>query len=136
MKGMVAAVNTLVLKGLHVLVVDDEEDSQTLLAFMLEMQGAEVTTVASAESAYQLLSDRQPDLLLCDIAMPDEDGYSLMRRIRSLAGKSGQIPAIAVSALASEVSLAESMAAGFQAYISKPVDFDELIETVLRVCPP
>jgi CheY-like chemotaxis protein len=134
MNGMVAAVNILALKGLRVLVVDDEEDSQTLLAFMLEMQGAEVTTVASAEAAYQLLKNYQPDLLLCDIAMPNEDGYSLMRRIRSQVAHGESIPAIAVSALASEVSLPESIAVGFQAYIAKPVDFDELIETVLRVC--
>lgn len=131
---MVAAVNVLVLKGLRVLVVDDEEDSQTLLAFILEMQGAEVKTVASAESAFHLFADYQPDLLLCDIAMPDEDGYSLLQRVRSLMGHSGQIPAIAVSALAPEVSLSESLAVGFQAYVPKPVDFDELIATILRVC--
>jgi CheY-like chemotaxis protein len=133
MKGTVATVETRVLEGLRILVVDDEEDSQTLLTYILEMHGAEVSAVVSADSAYQLLARTCPDLLLCDIAMPDENGYSLMRRVRALNNRTGEIPAIAISALASEVSLSESLEAGFQAYLAKPVDLDQLIETVLSV---
>jgi CheY-like chemotaxis protein len=117
------------LGGLRILVVDDEADMRDMLEIRLRQYGADVITVASAEAAMEALAQEEPrpDLIVSDIGMPGEDGYSLMRRVRALdPEQGGLIPAIAVTAYSRIEDRAQAMAAGFQMHISKPVKLSEL----------
>jgi CheY-like chemotaxis protein len=119
------------LKGVRVLVVDDEEDARTLLQTVLERQGAEVLAVGSAREALAALILHKPDVLVSDIGMPDEDGYSLIRQVRARGrDEGGWTPAAAVSAYVGEENRRLALAAGFQLHVSKPVDPEELIGVV------
>jgi len=126
----------LSLAGLHILTVDDEVDTCELLTVMLGQYGAEVLTAASAREALAALSahpDRY-DVLICDIGMPEEDGYFLIRQIRSLdAAAGGQIPAIALTAYASEAEQQRAIEAGFQTHMAKPVDLVQLVAMVAKL---
>jgi PAS domain S-box-containing protein len=109
--------------GLAVLLVDDEPDAREALRLILQQNGMRVTTAASAREAFELVERLQPDILLSDIAMPGEDGLSLVRRLRLLPlDRGGQIPAIALSAYAGAEDSRKALLAGFQRHISKPVD--------------
>lgn len=124
------------LKGIRVLVVDDEVDTQELVKFILESYAAEVKVAASATEALAIIDHSQPDVLISDIGMPDIDGYALIRQIRSrLPEQGGKIPAIALSAYASESSQKQALVAGFQLHISKPFEAEELVEAIARVLP-
>ncbi|MBE9186240.1 PAS domain-containing protein [Microcoleus sp. LEGE 07076] len=112
------------LKDLHILAVDDRSDTRELLKFVLESYGAEVVTVASARSAMAALTENpgRYDVLISDLGMPEEDGYSLIRAVRSLAeAAGGQIPAVALTAYASEQERKRAIEAGFQTHIAKRV---------------
>ncbi|MFT3770680.1 MAG: response regulator [Minicystis sp.] len=111
------------LEGIRVLVVDDEDDTRELVTMLLERQGAEVVSAASAEGGFAMLRQHAPDVLLSDLGMPHEDGYSLIRRVRLLApSEGGAIPAAALTAYA-EAEIGERVrSAGFQAHVAKPVD--------------
>ncbi|HEY9615407.1 MAG TPA: response regulator [Microcoleaceae cyanobacterium] len=123
-----------VLANLSLLVVDDDFDSRLLLTYILEEEGASVTTVASAAEALKILTDQNPDVLLSDIAMPETDGYGLIRQIRSQGlDRGGTLPAIAVSALAGEENCQEAMLAGYQLCIAKPIDQDELVKAIMNL---
>jgi PAS domain S-box-containing protein len=125
---------SLSLAGLRFLVVDDDLDNRELIAFILEEQQAQVTIVASATEAFDVLSQSNIDILISDIGMPDEDGYSLIRRIRTFESpQKRRIPAIALTAFAKEEDQQASSAAGFQRHLSKPVNPDELIEVVANL---
>ena len=120
------------LTGLRALVVDDCHDDRDLLATMLEIQGIEVNAVSSATAALPAIHQTQPDLLFCDLAMPYQDGYTLIRQVRSLeVGRS--IPAIAVSALSPEEERLNSLAAGFHAYVIKPIELQVLATTIRQI---
>ncbi|MEG4842194.1 PAS domain S-box protein [Microcoleus sp. B9-D4] len=122
------------LAGIQVLVVDDDADMRELAAFTLMQSGAQVTTAASAPQALTLLNQSVPDLLLCDIGMPDMDGYALIRQIRKWSPEQGgTIPAIALTAYAGEINQQQALAAGFQMHISKPVEPDELVKAIARL---
>ena len=129
------------LEGLRILVVDDEADSRDLLAIRLQEYGAEVVTAPSVEVAMDILTRGiprpdliLPDLILSDIAMPGEDGYSLIRRVRALDPEhGGQIPAIAVTAYNRTKDRVRALAAGFQMYMSKPIKMTELVLTIIAV---
>ncbi len=122
------------LAGIHVLVVDDDADMRELAAFTLMQSGAQVTTAASAAQALTLLNQSVPDLLLCDIGMPEMDGYSLIRQIRKWSPEQGgMIPAIALTAYAGEINQQQALAAGFGMHISKPVEPDELVKAIARL---
>ena len=122
------------LAGVHVLVVDDDADMRELAAFTLIQSGAQVTTAASAAQALTLLHQSVPDLLLCDIGMPEMDGYSLIRQIRkSSPEQGGRIPAIALTAYAGEINQQQALAAGFGMHISKPVEPEELVKAITRL---
>lgn len=111
------------LEGLRVLVVDDEPDARELLTTVLEEYGAQVIAVASAEAALEAIKQLQPNVLVSDIGMPQEDGYTLIRKVRALAAKQGgQIPAVALTAYARAEDRTQAILAGFQQHISKPVD--------------
>ncbi|MCC5612795.1 response regulator [Nostoc sp. CHAB 5834] len=110
------------------LVVDDEADGRELVAFILEQHGALVSQAASVAQAWSALESEMPHILISDLGMPKEDGYSFIRKIRALpAEKGGKIPAIALSAYAKEEDRRRALLTGFQMYLSKPFDPDELL---------
>jgi CheY-like chemotaxis protein len=121
-----------ILQGLRVLVVDDEQDALDLLKTVLERKGASVTAVASGEAARAALEEAWPDLLLCDIGMPIEDGYELIRRVRELesARSAASTPAIALTAYAGEADRALALDAGYQLHVPKPVDPSALVSLI------
>ncbi len=124
------------LQGLNILVVDDETDVLTIIALILEQYGATVTTLDSATAALQTLQAHPQayDLLLSDLGMPGMDGWELIRRIRSLdAAAGGQIPAAAVTAYNSSRDREMSLAAGFQAHITKPIEPAQLVAIVAKL---
>ncbi|MFB2879112.1 ATP-binding protein [Floridanema aerugineum] len=119
------------LREIQILVVDDEPDIQDLVTFILEQAGAKVRTAVSAAEALQQIEQSLPDVLVCDIGMPDIDGYMLMRLIRDLPPeRGGNISAIALTAYAREVDQQQAKSAGFQQHISKPVEPDVLVSAI------
>jgi CheY-like chemotaxis protein len=122
---------TALLTGITVLYVDDEADARELATRVLSDQGALVVTADSAEEARRLLAKVRPDVLVADIGMPREDGYSLIRSIRALPDSDGgTTPAAAVTALARSEDRRRALLAGFQTHVAKPVDVIELIAVV------
>jgi PAS domain S-box-containing protein len=120
--------NSLPLAGVRVLLVDDDANSRDLVAFVLEQDGAFVIAVSSADEALQMLAEVKPDVLVSDISMPDVDGYMLIHKVRSLTPEQGgQIPAIALTALAGNNDKEEALKAGFQMHLSKPINPEKLI---------
>jgi len=116
------------IEGLRVLVVDDEADTRDLLRTLLESCRMEVSTASSVAEAMVSFATRAPDLLLSDIAMPDEDGLSLIRRVRALSrDEGGRTPAAALSAYARLEDRTRALRAGFNAHVAKPVEPNELL---------
>ena len=126
---------SLILKHLRVLVVEDEPDLMDLLTFILEEAGAEVISVVRSSEALSALEHEQPDIMLCNIRLPDEDGCCLIRKIRSREAEAGDriLPAIAVTSYGREVGSTWALAAGFHQYMSKPIDPDELVAAVVSL---
>ncbi|MEG4235807.1 ATP-binding protein [Microcoleus sp. Pol11C3] len=122
------------LEGLKILVVDDEADARELLSTILQKYGADVLAVASVKEALTIIetaTDRSPDVLVSDIGMPDEDGYSLIRKLRQVeAQRGGRLPAIALTAYARNDDRRQALLAGFQIHLTKPVDAAELVAVV------
>ncbi len=119
------------LAGVRVLVVDDEADTRELISFVLEEYGAKATAVASAREALLALEKFRPDVLVSDIGMPHEDGYSLIRQVRARESKQGKpIPAVALTAYAREEDCKNAIQSGFQRHIPKPVEPNELVVVV------
>ncbi len=118
------------LNGLRILLVEDDLGAREAITEVLTRAGAQAKAAASASEAMQVLNDFEPDVLVLDISMPQESGYSLLRRIRKL-GKT--MPALALTALASEKDREEALSAGFQMHLVKPVDFDQLIGALLEL---
>jgi CheY-like chemotaxis protein len=109
------------LYGLKILVVDDDKDTLELLEWVLKRAGAEVTAVSSAKAAMEALERDRPTILVSDIAMPEEDGLGLMRRIRALPKeRGGRIPAVALTAHSMVQDRLQSLRAGFQSHVPKP----------------
>jgi CheY-like chemotaxis protein len=122
------------LYGLKILVVDDDVDTRELIEWVLKRVGAEVTSVGSAREALELLEREKPHLLVSDIAMPEEDGYSLLKKIRAMPPeRGGRIPAIALTAHSLVQDRLQSLRAGFQSHVPKPVVPEELVEVVASV---
>ncbi|ACC80851.1 response regulator [Nostoc punctiforme] len=122
------------LNGLQALLVDDDRDSREFIAFLLEQYGAQVTEAESAHEALSTLGQAKFDLLISDIGMPDMDGYTLIRQIRKQpSDRGGEIPAIALTAYAGEIDQQLALAAGFQQHISKPIELDVLMQTILTI---
>jgi PAS domain S-box-containing protein len=119
------------LDGIHILLVEDDDDSRKLLGTMLKRHGARVTSTKSAAEALNVFSDEPPDLMISDIGMPDEDGYQLMRKIRARpAGQGGLIPAIALTGYASRKDRERALDAGYRQHIAKPIEQAELIAAI------
>lgn len=117
----------LSLEGLRVLVVDDEADARELLNTILTQYGAEVTVVATAGEALEAIQKSQLDVLVSDIGMPGEDGYTLIRKIRAIdPNQGGKIPAVALTAYAGVQDQRQTLSAGFQIHLPKPVNPSQL----------
>jgi CheY-like chemotaxis protein len=124
-------VDPLLLRGIDVLVVDDEADARALLDVILSAYGAVVRTADAVHTAVDAIEQRVPDVLLSDIGMPLENGYELIRRLReSEAGTSRSIPAIAVTAYASTIDRDKALTAGYQAHIAKPFEPEDVVRLV------
>jgi signal transduction histidine kinase/CheY-like chemotaxis protein len=125
------------LKHLKLLVVEDDPDSRRLAELILREQGAEVETVENARDGLRELKKFKPDLLLCDLAMPGEDGFSLMQKIRLGAAPGFEsIPAIAVSAFTDLASQNHALGSGFQEFVPKPLNQENFVNAILRVLRP
>jgi CheY-like chemotaxis protein len=123
----------LTLRGRRVLAVDDDASTQDLVATMLLMYGVSVRTAGRASDAIQILSEWRPDVLLTDIAMPGEDGYALIRRVRALPSSIGEIPAVALTAYTDPQSVQDAFAAGFDAHLGKPLEPHVLADALTKV---
>ncbi len=125
---------SLSLNGLRVLVVDDEPDARQLLTITLSHYGAKIMAVGLTFDALVALQEFHPDILVSDIGMPQEDGYTLIRKIRALSQEEGgQIPAIALTAYAQKKDRKQVLSAGFQIYLSKPVNATKLVSVVANL---
>lgn len=119
------------LSKVSLLVVDDEEDSRTLLKAMLSKAGAEVITAASADQALECWQKSVPDVLISDIGMPEKDGYALIKEIRALPpSQGGKVPAIALTAYTRTEDRIKAISAGFQVHLAKPANGLELMTMV------
>jgi signal transduction histidine kinase len=123
------------LLNVKMLVVDDDEDSRDVLVHVLKLAGAHVDVASSAADALRALQGRIPDVLVSDIGMPMEDGFSLIKRIRALApAQGGKLPAVALTAYARSEDRATALRAGFNAHVAKPVEASELIAVIASLC--
>jgi len=139
--GAPAAKSSGELAGVRALVVDDEDDARELLKSALENYGADVIAVSSAAEAYALITEtplpERPDVMVADIGMPDEDGYSLIRRLREWEEAHGAYtPAVALTAYGRVEDRVSALKAGFQIHVAKPVDPDELAIVILGFVKP
>lgn len=122
------------LDGLRVLLVDDERETREIISTVVERTGAEVKTCTSASEALSALVEWRPDVILSDIAMPDEDGYSFIGRVRSLGDDDGgQTPAAALTAYAREEDRKQALAAGYQMHIAKPIAAGPLVHMIAKL---
>ena len=122
------------LDGLHVLAVDDDDDSRRLVRAVLEKAGARVTLATSVEQAMEAFERELPDVVVSDIGMPGQDGLELIRRIRARPGdRGGQVPAAALTAYARAGDRARVLSAGFSMHLPKPIEPDELIAIVISL---
>lgn len=118
------------LSGVRILLVEDEQDARELIALVLQGSGAQVEAVDTVGDALQRLPLFMPDVLLSDIGLPLESGYDLIRQVRSLSSEINKVPAIALTAFATESDRKMSLSAGFQAHLAKPVEPSELVKTI------
>ena len=119
------------LDGVHVLLVEDDDDSRKLLGTMLKRHGARVTSTKSAAEALQVFADDLPDILISDIGMPDEDGYEFIRKLRELPPeKGGRTPAIALTGYASRKDRERALGAGYHQHMAKPIEQADMIAAI------
>jgi PAS domain S-box-containing protein len=122
------------LKGVRVLIVDDEHDTREVLGVMLSRYGTEVRAAGSAAEAMEVFRQWKPDVLVSDVGMPEEDGYAFIGRIRALAPEEGgDVPAIALTAFAAAQDKERALAAGFQQHLAKPIEPVNLARVVARI---
>jgi len=122
------------LCGAYVLVVDDDPDALELLGLLLGREGAEVALADSAKAARDLIRVRQPDVIVCDVGMPEQDGYAFMRQLRASGERAGAfIPALALTGHASAEDSRVALLAGFQMHESKPLDPARLIDNLAKL---
>jgi two-component system, OmpR family, response regulator len=120
--------------GLRLLIVDDDADTREILTLVFEMEGAEIISATSASEALELISRFKPDILISDIHLPDEDGYSLLSKVRNLEiGQGRWTPAIALTGSVMDEDCAKAFSAGFQIHLCKPIYLDELVSEVANL---
>ena len=128
---------SMLLNGVKVLVVDDEADSRDLLTTILKQCGSDVRCSESAADAMQTFHEWHPDLLVSDIGMPNEDGYSLIRRLRELESDcGGGIPAMALTAYATDDDRLQALSAGFQIHVAKPIEPESFVTSLASILEP
>jgi signal transduction histidine kinase/CheY-like chemotaxis protein len=126
--------NKIDLTGIRILTIDDHPDARLIQTLLLNQYGAEVKTVASVAEFWQALSSFQPHILISDIGMPEIDGYTLLRQLRSLpAEQGGQIPAIALTAYVGETERQKAIELGFQQHLAKPINSHQLVQAVAKL---
>jgi CheY-like chemotaxis protein len=131
---VLATMHSLPNTHLKLLIVDDDPNTRALLREALEVCGANVRVSASAREAQQAVESWHPDLMISDLAMPREDGYELIRRVRDLPpDRGGRMPAIACTAFSRDEVHERAINAGFDAVVAKPVDIDLLVDTIAHV---
>jgi CheY-like chemotaxis protein/two-component sensor histidine kinase len=131
-----AALSATALSGVRVLLVDDDDDTREYVADALGAVGARVEQASSAAQALRRLQESHPDVLISDIGMPYEDGYSLVRQVRALPPEQGgNIPAVALTAYARREDAAKTHASGFQLHLAKPATVEQLIEAIKSCLP-
>jgi signal transduction histidine kinase/ActR/RegA family two-component response regulator len=119
------------LDGVHVLLVEDDDDSRKLLGTMLKRYGARVTSTKSAEEALRVFENELPDVMISDIGMPDQDGYELVRKLRAMpAEKGGAVPAIALTGYASRKDRERALNSGYQQHMAKPIEQADLMKSI------
>jgi signal transduction histidine kinase/ActR/RegA family two-component response regulator len=123
----------LTLDGLRILLVEDEASAREVFAVMLKSFGAEVKTAESASEALSIFEETKPEVLVSDIAMPGEDGYSLIAKIRALKSPLANLPALALTAYAGQEDIQRAHLAGFQAHLAKPVDGKKLALSIAKL---
>jgi CheY-like chemotaxis protein len=122
------------LSGLRILAVDDEPDARELVVVILQQYGAKVLAVDSANRALEVMDHWKPDVIVSDIGMPGQDGYELMRSIRSLpAERGGQTPAAALTAFTRPEDRLKALASGYQTQIPKPLEPSKLVAVLARL---
>jgi CheY-like chemotaxis protein len=122
------------IHGVRILVVDDDEDAREMLREVLANAGAVVDTAGSAAEGVDALKRLKPDVLVSDIGMPSEDGYSFLRRVRRLSPtEGGAIPAVALTAYAREEDRVKALSAGYTTHVTKPVTPEVLTGAVANV---
>ena len=121
------------LKDKRVLIVEDETDTREMLAHALKQRGAKPIEADSAKQAFCLLEKQGYDLVISDIGMPEVDGYTFMRKMRSMKSPARKLPAIALTAYAGEEDRKLAMQAGFDAHVPKPVTLTELVRVIGKV---
>ena len=121
------------LEGIKVVAVDDNPDARELLKVILERSKAHTAVVSSGQAALEAIKDLHPDVLICDLAMPEMDGYEVLENVRRLEPELGHLPVIAFTAAARDEDRAATRLAGFQAHLAKPIEPDELVRTVLQL---
>ncbi|MGD0675706.1 MAG: ATP-binding protein [Polyangiaceae bacterium] len=125
------------LRGMRILLVDDDGETRDVVTAVLEVAGAEVRSVGSAQEALATVIGWQPEVIVSDIAMPEEDGYALIRKVRELPGDlGGRTPAVALTAMARPRDRVRALAAGFQTHLPKPIDPSELVLAVANLRLP
>lgn len=122
------------LEGVRVLVVDDDRDTRELIVEMLSERRSEATAVSSATEGLRAVRTFRPHVIVSDIGMPTEDGYTFVEQLRSLpAAEGGRTPAVALTAFAASVDRDRALRAGFSTYVAKPVDSSELMAVIARL---
>ncbi|ERT04530.1 sensory box protein [Lyngbya aestuarii BL J] len=122
------------LQNQNIMVVEDQADARELIRLVLEQQGAKVSEASSGQEAWEILKEFTPDVIISDIGMPDEDGYSLLQRVRSLPkDQGGNVPALALTAYTKEEDREQAIKAGFQMHLSKPLDITALLKAVSKL---
>ena len=114
---------------LHVLVAEDDADSAAAVTAILRLHGCETQTAGTASECLRISGEWPPDLLICDVGLPDDDGYGLLKRLRRQP-EGGTVPAIALTAYTRPEDKAKALAAGFRAHLSKPLDPEKLLKEI------
>jgi CheY-like chemotaxis protein len=124
------------LKSIKVVAVDDDADTRELLRAILKRSSADATVVNSGQEALEAIKNVQPDVLICDLAMSQMDGYELLDNVRRLERQVGRLPSIAFTASARNEDRIRSRRAGFQVHLVKPVIADKLVTTIVKLVKP
>ena len=121
------------MRGLHVMVIDDDAGVRDVVALTLAKCGASVTVASSASDALNLLPNLTPDVVVSDLALPEVDGYEFIRRFRNLTKPKGEsVPAIALTAYGSQQDRDKALEAGFDRHLAKPIDPGELVRAIVK----